>query len=244
MPLSLRTLLAPLGLAPREKHAATSYAQEGEDMILRRVFARKKRGFYVDVGAHHPKRFSNTYAFYLRGWSGLNIDAMPGAMRSFERLRPRDINVEAAIALEPTELTYFVFNDAALNTFDEALARRRAVGEYRIVETRRIAARPLKDVLSDRLPPGTAIDFMSIDVEGLDLDVARSNDWSRFRPGIVLVESYGERLEDDLASDLSRFLTGMGYRPFAKTVYTLFFRDGTASAPGAPAAEPGRAGRP
>ena len=225
MPPSLRGFLKPLGLAPVDEHAVASYSQEGEDMILRRVFEKRRRGFYVDVGAHHPMRFSNTYWFYRRGWSGLNVDAMPGSMRAFDRKRPRDINVEAAIALEPRELTYFVFNEPALNTLDEALARRRAVGEYRIVETRRVVTRRLRDVLSERLPHGVSIDFMSIDVEGLDLEVAQSNDWARFRPAYLLVEAHGETVEEALASDLSRFLGGVGYRLFAKTVNTLVFRD-------------------
>ena len=40
-----------------------SYSQEGEDMVLNRYFQGKNSGFYVDIGAHHPKRFSNTYFF-------------------------------------------------------------------------------------------------------------------------------------------------------------------------------------
>jgi len=52
-------------------YALKSYSQEGEDMILRRIFERQSTGFYVDVGAHHPKRFSNTYFFYKKGWSGI-----------------------------------------------------------------------------------------------------------------------------------------------------------------------------
>ena len=45
-------------------YSLKSYSQEGEDMILRRLFEKQIQGFYVDVGAHHPKRFSNTYYFY------------------------------------------------------------------------------------------------------------------------------------------------------------------------------------
>src|SRR5690349_18351333 len=79
-------------------HWRRSYSQEGEDMVLRRVFEHKAHGFYVDVGAHHPMRFSNTYFFYRRGWRGINIDARPGSKREFDRARPRDINVECGVA--------------------------------------------------------------------------------------------------------------------------------------------------
>ena len=56
-----------------------SYSQEGEDILLSRIFRNQKKGFYVDIGAHHPTRFSNTYYFYKLGWRGINIDAIPQA---------------------------------------------------------------------------------------------------------------------------------------------------------------------
>src|SRR5829696_7661265 len=82
----------------QDAYSRKSYSQEGEDLILERIFLEQKKGFYVDVGAHHPKRFSNTFLFYKLGWFGINIDAMPGSMSAFESARPRDINLEVAIA--------------------------------------------------------------------------------------------------------------------------------------------------
>src|SRR6186713_1276577 len=76
-----------------DKYYSISYSQEGEDLILKRFFSEKSGGFYVDVGAHHPKRFSNTYMFYKEGWSGINIDAMPGSMKLFNKVRSKDINL-------------------------------------------------------------------------------------------------------------------------------------------------------
>src|SRR5690348_6806843 len=77
-----------------------SYSQQGEDLILRILFSHVDRGFFVDVGAFEPRQFSNTYFFYRRGWRGINIDATPGTVSAFNKLRPRDINVEAAVARE------------------------------------------------------------------------------------------------------------------------------------------------
>lgn len=87
-------------------------------MILRRIFENVENGFYVDVGAHHPKRFSNTFYFYKKGWSGINIDAMPGSMSLFNKIRPRDINIEAAVSNEKEEVIFYIFNEVALNTFE------------------------------------------------------------------------------------------------------------------------------
>jgi hypothetical protein len=65
-------------------YSKKSYSQEGEDMILNRIFEFRNSGFYIDVGAHHPMRFSNTYFFYRKGWRGINIDAMP---RQYEQVQ-------------------------------------------------------------------------------------------------------------------------------------------------------------
>ena len=52
-----------------------SYSQDNEDLFLNEYFEKISNGFYVDIGCHHPKRFSNTYLLYKKGWKGVNIDA-------------------------------------------------------------------------------------------------------------------------------------------------------------------------
>ena len=205
-----------------------SYSQEGEDMILRRVFEGQTAGFYVDVGAHHPKHLSNTYAFYRQGWRGLNIDAMPGSMRVFRQLRPRDISVECAIAADKRTVVFYIFNNPSLNTCDEVLARSRVHRFRRIEREVSMQARRLDDVLSHHLPKGQTIDFLNIDVEGLDLEVLQSNDWARFRPRFLIAECWDLQLEhlDQLASHpMVSFLAEHNYALYAKSYSTAFFRD-------------------
>jgi hypothetical protein len=86
-----RTIINSLTLIKNnyfDGYAIKSYSQEGEDMILQRIFENQPCGFYVDVGAHHPKRFSNTYFFYKKGWRGINIEAMVGSRQLFNKMRP------------------------------------------------------------------------------------------------------------------------------------------------------------
>lgn len=207
-------------------HAFLSYSQEGEDMILRRIFGGKQKGFYVDVGAHHPQRFSNTYFFYVRGWRGINIDAMPGCMDLFNDLRPADINIEAAIASERKELTYFMFDDPALNSFDERLSRSRDKTAYHIIDRRVITTRTLAEVLDENLPPGQEIDFLSVDVEGLDLEAIKSNNWDKYRPCCVLVECVDHSFEGIEKSEVYVYLKEKNYDLFAKTANSLIFTSG------------------
>jgi FkbM family methyltransferase len=203
-----------------------AFSQEGEDLILARIFETQPRGFYVDVGAHHPTRFSNTHYFYLRGWHGINIDATPGSMAAFRKSRPRDLNIETAIAEQQTKLSFHIFNDPALNTFDPALAKERdGVAHYRIVEIREIETRTLAQILREYASDQKQIDFMSIDVEGWDLAVLRSNDWKSFSPTYVLAEDFStETIEESLHSPLAVFLGSVGYVLFAKTAHTSIFK--------------------
>jgi FkbM family methyltransferase len=210
-----------------DTYAVRSYSQEGEDMILRRIFERRAGGFYVDIGAHHPRRFSNTFFFYKRGWRGINVDATPGSMTAFRRQRPRDVNVEAAVSRDGRELTLKVYDEPALNTLNEGGggADVQVAEGYQVVAERRLATTRLADILRQHLPPGQAITFMSVDVEGMDLEVLEGNDWGRFRPEVVLVECVGRGITDVAENATARFLQGQGYEPIAKTMYTFFFRD-------------------
>lgn len=203
-----------------------SYAQEGEDRLLLRYFGLKRDGFYVDVGAHHPFRYSNTQLFYEMGWRGVNIDAMPGSMTPFRRVRRRDVNLEIGVGEQPASLSFFIFDEAALNTFDENVAHKYETEGNVIKRVVHVGVERLADILERHLPVGQKIDLLTIDVEGRDLEVLRSNDWSRFRPSVILAEAIGKSL-DDLADDPSTaFLRSVGYIPYAKTVNTFVFVEG------------------
>lgn len=223
----LRNLAGRLVDASVSPTALLSYAQEGEDLILHRLFQDRPRGFYVDVGAHHPVRFSNTYFFYRRGWRGINIDAMPNSMILFNKLRKRDINLEQAVSAQPRRLTYFMLNDPALNGFSRTLSEkyvREGGGAYTILAEIPLETRTLAEILGKHLPAGQAIDFLSIDVEGWEMQVLESNDWERYRPAVILVEALDVPLEEIFANDIYTFLRRQGYDLWAKTLNTLFFR--------------------
>ncbi len=205
--------------------ATKSYSQEGEDVILRRIFERQPTGFYVDVGAHHPKRFSNTYFFYKRGWHGINIDALPGSMQLFNKYRQKDINLEIGIGNKEKELKYFIFNEPALNTFNESLARiRDGLRNYRIIDTLKIKVMPLKKILDSYLPEGKEIDFMDVDVEGMDFEVLQSNDWEKYRPTVLVIEILPANTIEELTNNpMYIYLREKGYSLFAKLFNSSIF---------------------
>ena len=203
-----------------------SYAQEGEDLILNRmIYGKIEKGFYVDVGAHHPKRFSNTYFFYRKGWQGINIEPMPGSKSNFDKVRTRDINLEIPINSKEEELTYYIFNDPALNGFskDVSLLRNQS-SDYKIIKTVTMKTRTLSNVLNEHLLSGQRINLLSIDVEGLDLEVLKSNDWRTYKPDFIMVEDKEFNIVQPEKSTIFSFLQQMNYQLVAKTLSTSIFR--------------------
>jgi len=202
-----------------------SYSQEGEDLVLARILDELKSttGFFVDIGAHHPTRFSNTYYFYRRGWRGINVDALPGTKKLFQRMRPRDITIECGVGSQEGVLRYFAFNEPALNTFSEQEAKKKDFPPYHIIDTLQIPVVTLKRILDEYLPSGERIDFMTIDVEGFDHEVISSNDWNLYRPRVVLVELLNTDIQNLEMHPTAKILCQHNYRALAKTYNTYFF---------------------
>lgn len=204
-----------------------SYSQDGEDMILKALFEQKKgyEGFFVDVGAHHPVRFSNTKYFYNKGWKGINIEPTPDAIKAFELFRKRDINLNIGIGPEKGKLTFHCFNEPALNSFSKEVSERidRESDKYKIIRRLDIDVLPLSEVFDKYLPKGQQIDFISIDVEGLDYQVLLSNDWNKYQPEVILVEENVD-VDEISKSPIYQFLKDKGYKFFAKTLRTCIYR--------------------
>jgi len=203
-----------------------TWSQEGEDILLDRIFKGKKNGFYVDVGAHHPMRFSNTHFFYRKGWSGINIDAIPESMKEFEKHRKRDINLELGVAKQASILDYYVFNEPALNTFSVKTAQKHKSkkNNYYVKKIIKIKVKPLREILDYHLKD-RKIDFLNVDVEGFDLNVLQSNDWSKYRPRFALVELLQSSLRDINKHKVVQFMRKHGYHVYAKQMNTVFFKD-------------------
>ena len=83
------------------------YSKNGEDQYLKKIFKNKKKGIYLDVGAYHPYRASNTCLLYKKGWSGINIDISKESIDLFNIARPNDINLNIAIGDKNKVQTFY-----------------------------------------------------------------------------------------------------------------------------------------
>ena len=167
-------------------HARGIYGQYGEDVVIDRLLDHATSGFYVDVGAYDPTLFSNTRRFYDRGWRGINIEANPVRFDRISRVRTRDINLNMGVSDAAGIAPFWVMDPDALSTFVEENASANVQAGHRLVRVEEVPVRTLAAILSEHAPG--PIDFLSVDVEGHDLTVLRSNDWDRHRPRLVIVE--------------------------------------------------------
>jgi FkbM family methyltransferase len=173
--------------------ARTSYAQQGEDLVAKSIFASSgiTKPSYIDIGAHHPTFNNNTYLFYRDGGRGVLVEPNPVYAKLLREERPEDTVVEAGIGITgESQADYYVIRgDGQLNTFSKEQADElvRRGGPKTIVE---VIKRPLvkvNDVLAKHFPAGP--DFFSIDVEGLDYEILKTLDFARFRPKVFCVET-------------------------------------------------------
>jgi FkbM family methyltransferase len=165
-----------------------SYAQRFEDLYLAQCFEGRSAGFYIDVGAGHPVHDNASYYFYLRGWRGITVEPNPQLARLARAVRPRDIQYEGLIAAEAGVRDFHLVHD--FHGFSTAVAEHaaKALSEFgKSSEVIRVPAMTLAELCEQHAV--TAIDFLKVDVEGLEGDVLRGNDWDRFRPKVVVIEA-------------------------------------------------------
>jgi FkbM family methyltransferase len=197
------------------------YSQGGEDAIVSNTFSYVipvSNGFYVDIGAYHPYKHSNTQILYKAGWSGVNIDPRPGTKALFDKYRRRDINIEAGIARHDGEMTYFILEEGStMNSFSRENLEKLGVFSQ-VKKTLTIPVFSLMSLLR-RFPQIRDVDYLNIDAEGFELEILEGMDFSDCCPKVISIEQNGVfYLSELMSSDVAGFLSKKGYLPYAKNV--------------------------
>jgi FkbM family methyltransferase len=201
----------------------TIWSQYGEDIVLSWLFLHKKDGFFVDVGAYHPKKLSNTYWFYERGWRGINIEPDIDSVKEFEKYRPLDINLNCGIYSRKSELPYYRFAENNLNTFNELVANEQIQNGKVFLEKVIVPVNRLDNIL-DTYSEGRELDLLSIDVEGFEIEVLNSNNWERYNPKIVCLEDWNiDVVEYIEKSETHKFMQSLGYKLVSKVIDSCIY---------------------
>ena len=211
---ALKNFLHTSELTKFDHPFSVSWSQAGEDLALLAVIGNQKLGSYIDIGAHHPSRFSVTRHLYRVGWSGVNVEANPDLINRFEKERSRDTNLCVAVGLEPT-YSFSIFEEPALSTFDPGWRDKFISENNKISKVVEVEGRKLRRIL-DEFSPVNRIDLLSIDAEGSDLQVLQSLELdtlekSRF-PTWLLLEA-APPVKNALETPAVKLAIKSGYEP-------------------------------
>jgi FkbM family methyltransferase len=187
------------------------FSQHGEDQFLLTYFNNKKNGLYIDVGANHPFKISNTYLLYRNGWSGVTIEPIPHLYRKHKKIRSRDINLNCGIGEKRGKIKFFELIPRVLSSFDETICDNLIKsGQATLRRKYEINVVTLDDIYNDYIKTRN-VDILSIDTEGYDLQVLKSLDWNQWSPTMVICETK-DLIGDSRESIIDDFLTIHSYR--------------------------------
>jgi FkbM family methyltransferase len=186
-----------------------SYAQNFEDVILRRALQDVTNGFYVDVGAWDPVRDSVTAWFYEIGWRGVNIEPNPEYFGPLAAARPEDVNLPVVVGAAKGRRDFTVLSGTGLSSGAAgapAFLAGQGLGTPTSIKT---SAMTLEAVFD--LAAGRTIDFLKVDVEGMENEVLGSAGFKGARPRVVVVEATEPNTQFPTHEIWEVLLTSKGY---------------------------------
>jgi FkbM family methyltransferase len=186
----------------------TSYADNFEDVILRRALRGVECGFYIDIGAQDPVIHSVSLAFYESGWRGVHVEPVASYAKALRLARPDEDVIAGAVGVAAEAITFFEISDTGLSTGDRAIAERH-VASGAVLHPVSVHCIPLAKIL-DRYATRT-IHWLKIDVEGMERAVVESWPPSQVRPWIVLIESTKPHTQEPSFADWEPQLLALGY---------------------------------
>jgi len=199
------------------------FGQTAEDVILR-IYLPESKGSYIDIGAGRPITYSNTFAFYRRGWKGVCVDPISTNTKLLKSFRRNDQVLNILIGEKEEDIDFWEFDPYHYSTAEEAVALKvQDVLGLRLHNFSKKAVRPLSSIA----PKCSGFDasLLSIDVEGFDLVVLKSNDWQIYHPRVICVEEWEKTMDENFNSEIAGFLANHGYKRMAWTGLSSIFVD-------------------
>jgi FkbM family methyltransferase len=201
-----------------------SYSQVDEDTFLVKYFS-KKKGFYIDIGCHHPFRDNNTFLLYKLGWSGLNIDLNRISIDLFNIMRPRDTNICSAISNKNGIIKYFVPDKNPISSeitiskeFSKDLNKRHG-NNYKSFKTKSVTWKNIESKYKSKLK---FVDLLKIDIEGLDYQILKSISLESLKPHLIMIEApHFEKLNRQI---IINYLTKKKYKIIYDNTLNIIFK--------------------
>ena len=183
-----------------------------DSRLVWEYFNRAAHGVFVDVGANHPTIDNQTWFLEQQGWTGLVVEPNPELCKLLRAQRPRSRVIEAA-ACAPGEAGEADLHLGLAGPGHSAV--KPEVGVVFSGQTVRVAMRTLDSALTEA--GFDRVDLLSVDVEGMELDVLRGLDLVRFQPRLILLEEFFVNLQKH------RYLRNHGYKLVRRTGYNNWY---------------------
>jgi FkbM family methyltransferase len=207
MALSLQSGARQLRFPCFQMDNVISYSQWGEDRLVWEYFGRKPRGFFAEIGANDPQTGSQTFLLEQNGWEGLLVEPQPDCCKRLRALRPKSKVIQAACGA-PGQRGTADFHVASADS-RSSLKKDTRDKSVQFTGVSKVEVMTLNEILEQAGSP--ALDFLSIDVEGAELEVLQGLDLRRHRPALIVVEDYVFTLK------VHRHLAGSGYKIVKRT---------------------------
>ncbi|MFC4261706.1 FkbM family methyltransferase [Ferruginibacter yonginensis] len=212
-----------------------SFSQAGEDRVMKFFFRSLglKKVTYLEIGTNNPIDINNSYYFYLEGNRGVIIEPNPDLISKIKKHRKHDICLNIGVSGSGKEevLDFYIFNEndkeKGLSTFSKEEATYvNNTTNIKIAEIRKIPVKPINTILATYFE-NEAPDFISIDVEGLDLDILKTLNFSRWRPKLLCIETvhYSQSHIKKSNDAIAQFLATHNYSAYAHTGINTIFVD-------------------
>ena len=205
----------------RTRKLVRNYTVVGIDLLLDLFFKsiNIKKGIYIDVGCNHPIFNNSTHILYKNGWSGINIDLDFHFIDLFNYFRPNDLNKQIACSdTEGEKEPFFYHNKSALNTLSKEVSEFR---NAKIEQVKKINTTTLNHILESSKYKDNKINFLSIDVEGYEINVLKGFDLEKYSPDIIVIEYvdlsmkkeefYNNNITKVLGSEISTYMQSQNY---------------------------------
>ena len=206
-----------------------SFSQEGEDLIIDRIFKKNnilyKEIYYLDIGAGHPIKYSNTFYFYIRGAKGISIDAFKKNIQLHKIFRPVDISLNLLIGNENKLINYYYFSQSELNTTSqeriEELKKHNIFSNNTNIVDQTSVRTLFEKILKKE---ASKVNFFNIDIEGGEPEVLNNIDWEIFKPNIICAEIISDNMRQVYEHDTYKLLISKGYEVYSKLYNSVIFK--------------------
>jgi len=177
------------------RYSKQSFSISNVDLIIERIFQKKNKGIYIDVGCNHPIKYNNTYLLYKKGWNGLNIDLDQESINQFNKLRKRDTNIQALITEEDNEEKdlFFYHERSAINTISKDLANKRS---YKFKKIKKIKGISLNSIIENSKFKDSKIDLLSIDIENYEYEALKNFNFKKYKIDVIATEITDTKIEN------------------------------------------------